>query len=43
VRTATASAGLDVGTLEFTLEPIGDFATRERPDARLIELDEVMA
>jgi alkylation response protein AidB-like acyl-CoA dehydrogenase len=33
-------AGLDVETLEFTLESISEFARRELPDALLIELDE---
>ncbi len=32
--------GLDLETLELTLESIGEFARRELPDARLIELDE---
>jgi alkylation response protein AidB-like acyl-CoA dehydrogenase len=34
------SNGLDVETLEFTLESIGEFARREFPDSLLIELDE---
>ena len=33
-------AGLDLDTLELTLESIGEFARRELPDAKLIELDE---
>ena len=33
-------AGLDVETLDFTIESIGEFARRELSDARLIELDE---
>ena len=32
--------GLDVETLDFTLESIGEFAQRELPDSSLIELDE---
>ena len=32
--------GLDVETLDFTLESIDEFARRELPDSRLIELDE---
>ncbi|HEX2738168.1 MAG TPA: acyl-CoA dehydrogenase family protein [Acidimicrobiia bacterium] len=32
--------GLDVDTLEMTLDAIAEFAARELPDARLIELDE---
>jgi alkylation response protein AidB-like acyl-CoA dehydrogenase len=32
--------GLDVETLDFTLESIGEFARRELPDSLLIELDE---
>jgi alkylation response protein AidB-like acyl-CoA dehydrogenase len=35
-----AVAGLDLETLEFVLESIGEFATRELPDSLLIELDE---
>ena len=34
------TAGLDTETLEFTLESISEFARRELPDAKLIELDE---
>jgi alkylation response protein AidB-like acyl-CoA dehydrogenase len=34
------SSGLDLETLEFTLESIGEFARRELPDAVLIDLDE---
>ncbi len=37
---ATASSGVDLETLEFTLESIGEFARRELPDSLLIELDE---
>jgi alkylation response protein AidB-like acyl-CoA dehydrogenase len=40
VTTITPSAGLDVESLEFTLESITEFAHRELPDALLIELDE---
>jgi alkylation response protein AidB-like acyl-CoA dehydrogenase len=36
----TAASGLDLESLELTLESIHDFAHRELPDARLIELDE---
>jgi acyl-CoA dehydrogenase len=36
----TATAGLDVESLEFTIESIGEFAQRELPDALLVELDE---
>jgi alkylation response protein AidB-like acyl-CoA dehydrogenase len=32
--------GLDLETLDFTLESIEEFARRELPDSRLIELDE---
>jgi alkylation response protein AidB-like acyl-CoA dehydrogenase len=32
--------GVEVETLDFTLESIGEFARRELPDSRLIELDE---
>jgi alkylation response protein AidB-like acyl-CoA dehydrogenase len=32
--------GVDIDTLDFTLESIGEFARRELPDAKLIELDE---
>ena len=32
--------GLDVETLDFTLESIGEFAHRELPDSLLVELDE---
>jgi alkylation response protein AidB-like acyl-CoA dehydrogenase len=35
-----ATSGLDLETLEFTLESITEFSHRELPDARLIELDE---
>jgi len=34
------AAGLDRDMLEMTLDAIGEFAHRELPDARLIELDE---
>ncbi|MBI5103402.1 MAG: acyl-CoA dehydrogenase family protein [Solirubrobacterales bacterium] len=34
------AAGLDTETLDFTLESIDEFARRELPDARLVELDE---
>jgi alkylation response protein AidB-like acyl-CoA dehydrogenase len=34
------SAGLDLESLELTLESIGEFARRELPDAKLVELDE---
>ncbi|MGZ4304829.1 MAG: acyl-CoA dehydrogenase family protein [Solirubrobacteraceae bacterium] len=37
---ATARGGLDLETLEFTLESIGEFARRELPDSLLIALDE---
>ncbi|MGZ4276155.1 MAG: acyl-CoA dehydrogenase family protein [Solirubrobacteraceae bacterium] len=37
---ATVMAGLDVESLDFTLESISDFAQRELPDALLVELDE---
>lgn len=37
---AVAGSGLDLETLEFTLESIGEFAQRELPDKLLIELDE---
>jgi alkylation response protein AidB-like acyl-CoA dehydrogenase len=40
VSPLTATSGLDLETLEFTLESIDEFAHRELPDARLIELDE---
>jgi alkylation response protein AidB-like acyl-CoA dehydrogenase len=33
-------SGVEVETLDFTLESIGEFARRELPDSRLIELDE---
>ena len=35
-----ASEGLDLDTLEMTLDAIGEFAAREFPEALLIELDE---
>jgi acyl-CoA dehydrogenase len=34
------SAGVDLETLEFTLESIGEFARRSLPDSTLVELDE---
>jgi alkylation response protein AidB-like acyl-CoA dehydrogenase len=34
------SGGVDIETLELTLESIGEFARRELPEAKLIELDE---
>jgi alkylation response protein AidB-like acyl-CoA dehydrogenase len=34
------NSGLDLETLDFTLESIGEFARRELPDSLLIELDE---
>jgi acyl-CoA dehydrogenase len=34
------AVGLDLETLEFTLESINEFARRELPDSRVIELDE---
>ncbi len=37
---ATAVSGLDLETLAFTLESIGEFARHELPDSLLIELDE---
>jgi alkylation response protein AidB-like acyl-CoA dehydrogenase len=37
--TAPASTGLDAGTLELTLDAIGEFAARHLPEARLLELD----
>ncbi len=37
---ATAVGGLDLETLGFTLESIGEFARHELPDSLLIELDE---
>ncbi len=37
---ATAVGGLDLETLTFTLESIGEFARHELPDSLLIELDE---
>src|SRR6185436_1102915 len=40
VSPMTATSGLDLETLEMTLESIAEFAQRELPDARLIELDE---
>ena len=42
MTTITPSAGLDVESLDFTLESITEFAHRELPDALLIELDEQM-
>jgi alkylation response protein AidB-like acyl-CoA dehydrogenase len=36
----TVTSGLDLETLQFTLESIDDFARRELGDARLIALDE---
>jgi alkylation response protein AidB-like acyl-CoA dehydrogenase len=36
----TAASGLDLEALEMTLESIAEFAQRELPDARLVELDE---
>ncbi|HYF26631.1 MAG TPA: acyl-CoA dehydrogenase family protein [Baekduia sp.] len=40
MQESQATAGLDLETLEFTLESLGEFAHRELPDALLIELDE---
>jgi len=40
VSTITPRAGLDVESLDFTLESITEFAHRELPDSLLIELDE---
>jgi len=41
MTTATEVApGLDLETLEFTLESLGEFARRELPEALLVELDE---
>ena len=37
---AVGAAGLDTDVLEMTLDAIAEFAHRELPDARLIELDE---
>jgi alkylation response protein AidB-like acyl-CoA dehydrogenase len=37
---ATVPAGLDLESLEFTLESIGEFAQRELPDSAVIALDE---
>ncbi len=37
---ATVPTGLDVETLELTLEPIDEFAQRELPDSVVIALDE---
>ncbi len=37
---SAVSSGLDLETLEFTLESIGEFARRELPDSLLIELDD---
>jgi hypothetical protein len=34
VTATTVPAGLDLESLEFTPESIGDFAVRERPDAQ---------
>jgi len=39
VSASIATSGLDLESLEFTLESISDFAHRELPDALLIELD----
>ena len=36
----TATTGLDLETLEFTIESISEFARRELPDGKLVELDE---
>jgi alkylation response protein AidB-like acyl-CoA dehydrogenase len=40
VTTVVPTAGLDIESLELTLESITEFAHRELPDALLIELDE---
>jgi acyl-CoA dehydrogenase len=40
VSITTATTGLDLESLEFTLESIGEFARRELPDKLLVELDE---
>jgi alkylation response protein AidB-like acyl-CoA dehydrogenase len=40
VSTTTEAPGLDLESLEFTLESITEFAQRELPDKLLIELDE---
>jgi alkylation response protein AidB-like acyl-CoA dehydrogenase len=40
VTSATTTAGLDLESLEFTIESISEFARRELPDALLVELDE---
>ena len=40
VTAPTTTTGLDVESLVFTLESIGDFAQRELPEALLLELDE---
>jgi alkylation response protein AidB-like acyl-CoA dehydrogenase len=37
---ATATSGLDLESLEFTIESITEFARRELPDSLLIDLDE---
>lgn len=37
---ATVPTGLDVETLEMTLEPIDEFAQRELPDSVVIGLDQ---
>ena len=37
---ATATTGLDLESLEFTIESITEFARRELPDSLLIDLDE---
>ena len=37
---ATVPTGLDVETLELTLEPIDEFAQRELPDSVVIALDQ---
>jgi alkylation response protein AidB-like acyl-CoA dehydrogenase len=39
-KEGSTTTGLDVETLDFTLESIGEFARRELPDALLVELDE---
>jgi hypothetical protein len=36
----TGGSGLDIETLEFVMESLAEFARRELPDGRLIELDE---
>ena len=40
MSSSTATAGLDLESLEFTLESIAEFARRELPDKLLVELDE---